>query len=116
MTDTPSVPLPKIYVFVNQRGPAPDWIVTQALAEDGMGLGSHVSSNDWYAKHDIGATSNWHHDTYRAYYPDGYEVEWVDDPSTHAALLAVFELNQKLTPEQLNAANKKIARNDEIAR
>ena len=70
--------------------------MTQALSEDGWGLGSHVSSSESFAKHDIGLTSDWHHDTYRAHYPDGYEVEWVDDPKNHEGVERAYALNQAL--------------------
>lgn len=86
---------PKIYLFVNgERGT--DWQHSIAVAEDGHCLAGHISSDEWFAKHDIGLTSDWHHDSYREHYPDGYEVEWVDDPRTHEGLLAAFALNQLL--------------------
>lgn len=69
---------PKIFLSYD---PATNWgpndVIVFALAEDGTGLGSHLSSNEVWAKHDIGLTSDWHHDAYREHYPDGYELEWI---------------------------------------
>ena len=69
-------------------------VLACALAEDGTGLGSHLSSSVSFAKHDIGLTSDWHHEAYRAHCPNGYEVEWVDDPSTHTGWIAALALNR----------------------
>jgi hypothetical protein len=80
---------------VNGSTPGGD-VYAQALAEDGSGLGSHLSSNVDFAKHDIGLTSDWHHDTYREHYPDGYELEWIDeqDLESHDGWQKAFALNQ----------------------
>jgi hypothetical protein len=61
-----------------------------ALAEDGELLASHVSSCEGWAKSDIGATGDRKHENYRAKYPDGFEVVWLDNPSgpEHAELIA----------------------------
>jgi hypothetical protein len=33
-----------------------------------------------------------------ARYPQGYQLEWVDDPQTHAGVQAAFKLNQQRVP------------------
>jgi hypothetical protein len=43
-------------------------------------------------------TSGWHHKAYEARYPQGYQLEWVDDPQTHAGVQAAFKLNQQRVP------------------
>ena len=53
-------------------------VMGYALAEDGTGLGSHLSSSEYFSKHDMGLTSDWHHKDYKEHYPNGYEVEWID--------------------------------------
>ena len=58
---------------------APD-VVVVALAEDGTVLASHVSSNESWARHDIGLTSEWKRDIYSATFPDGYTLTWLDAP------------------------------------
>lgn len=65
-----------------------------ALAEDGVACASHLSSSIGWAKHDLGLTSNWKHDTYDLFYPDGYELEWVDDPKNHAGWQAAMVKNR----------------------
>ena len=88
---------PKIYVFVNGR-----WgndCIGLALAEDGHCLGSHLSSSEMWSRHDMGLTSDWKHDGYKEHYPDGYELEWVDDPKKHEGLMAAYKKNQELKEE-----------------
>jgi hypothetical protein len=70
----------KIYCFINQINSL-GYIVT-AYAEDGTHLAGHASSNLAWAKHDIGITSNWKHEKYKAKYPEGYELIWLveEDP------------------------------------
>lgn len=87
--------LPKIYCFVN-GGRGTDWQIVMAIAEDGNCLAGHVSSHKQWAKHDIGLTSDWNHDKYAEHYPDGYELEWIDNPKIgqHAGLDLAYERNQ----------------------
>ena len=90
----------KIYAFINS-GKGTDWVVGCAIAEDGTGCGGHVSSSDAWSRHDMGATEanamHWH--DYAKMYPDGFEVEWVDDarpgPNEHQGLAAAYKLNQE---------------------
>ncbi len=88
-----SAPKPKVYLFVN--GGMGTMIGGDALAEDGAHLGSHCSSNETWLKHDLGLTSNWHHEAYREHYPEGYKVEWVDDPAHHKGVAKAYQLNQE---------------------
>lgn len=71
-------------------------VLGAALAEDGAGLAQHLSSNVSFAKHDLGLTSDWQHEHYRQHAPNGYELEWVDDPATHAGWQAALVLNRVL--------------------
>lgn len=81
--------VPTIFCFINGPKDLGDVIVS-ALAEDGTFLAEHMSSSEWWAKHDIGLTSNWKHEAYKAHYPDGYELEWVDDARTHERLNCAY--------------------------
>ena len=93
--------LPKIYIYPTIVWESGD-MVCVALAEDGHALASHLSSNERYAKHDMGITGTWKRDTYHAHYPDGYELVWVDfdDVETHEGLLAAYALNQEMKPNE----------------
>ncbi|MGG3987432.1 hypothetical protein [Bacillus smithii] len=84
----------KIYCFIN--GGYENFLNVVALAEDGHVLAEHVSSNEYWAKHDIGVTSDWKHDSYKSFYPNGYEVVWLDDPLADERCVAAIELNKKL--------------------
>lgn len=95
--------VPRIYAFCN--GGSPGWYRCDALTEDGVFVAGHVCSAPSYGPHDLGVTGDWHHDTYRKYYPDGFEVIWVetDDPR----LLAAHERHKAMGKEEYAA---KIAR------
>ena len=86
--------LPKIYLVAfasNAIGPG---FHGYALAEDGAGLCGHYSSTIDFAKHDLGLTSDWKHEYYQEHYPEGYELEWVDDPDNHTGWRMAFRRNQ----------------------
>jgi hypothetical protein len=103
---------PRIYCWINQ-GKGTDWVVSQSMAEDGTALGSHVSSSDYFAVLDSGyaeapeftvAPMGWgpnlgKRERFAEHYPDGYDLEWVDDPATHPGLLAAYGLNQQKARE-----------------
>lgn len=73
---------PKIYCFVSEvhEGRA-SGVCSVAIAEDGEPLTGHFSTNEEWAKHDMGVTSEWKHDVYKRHYPGGYEVVWLEDAS-----------------------------------
>lgn len=71
-------------------------VLGYALAEDGVALAEHLSSNVNFARHDMGLTSDWKHDRYAAHAPDGFELVWVDDPATSDAWQAALVLNKRL--------------------
>lgn len=88
--NAPSVPT--IYCFLN--GGSPGWYNVLAIAEDGSALAGHVCSSPAFFLHDIGIESDWKHEHYRAHYPDGYRLEWVerDEIDGHEALQRAFAL------------------------
>jgi len=81
--------MPKIFLYCY---PVQGWrandVIGYALAEDGAWLASHRSSNKSFIKHDMGLTSNWKHESYEKHYPEGFELEWVDDPDNHPGVAA----------------------------
>lgn len=83
--------LPKIYAFVNGVGGF--GYIGSAIAEDGTVLAGHASSSAGWSRHDMGADghSTWKHDVYAKHYPDGFQVEWVDDVKSHSVLWAIIE-------------------------
>ena len=99
---------PKIYCWIN-AGKGTDWVVSMAMAEDGTHLTSHVSSSDGFAKGDCGYLPTGMGLSKRAifdeHYPDGYELEWVDDPAPgkHAGLDVPYALNQATRTEEAAA-------------
>jgi hypothetical protein len=85
--------------------PAVGWggdVVSYALCEDGKCLASHISSSDYWAQHDMGFTSNWKHKEYAEHCPEGFELEWVEDPENHPGWLAAYALNQELAKAEGN--------------
>lgn len=83
---------PIIFCFLNGGGRL--GVNVEALAEDGDHLAGHFSSDEGWAKHDIGIGSEWKHDRYKAKYPDGYELVWVEN-FDHEGLQKAFKLNQE---------------------
>ena len=66
----------------------------QAVAEDGEGLAECSSPDLESAKDGIGLTSNTNHNLYAAHYPDGYELEWVNDPASHSGWQRALKRNR----------------------
>jgi hypothetical protein len=87
--------MPKIFLWCVPGGWRNGDVIGYALAEDGKGLASHLSSSEDFSKHDMGLTSNWKHEAYQAHYPDGFELEWVADFENNEAFKAAFALNQQ---------------------
>jgi len=75
------------------QGWGPGDVIGTALCECGEGLASHLSSNKSFSQHDMGLTSERKHDVYAAHAPEGFELEWVDDPSSHAGWQAALRKN-----------------------
>lgn len=71
-------------------------VIGYALCEDGHVLVSHSSSDEDYSKHDMGLTSDWHHDTYSKHCPEGFELIWIDDADHDENWLKAIELNNQL--------------------
>jgi hypothetical protein len=103
--------LPKVFCWIN-GGKGTDWVCSITMAEDGTCLGQHVSSSDCFAMRDSGfmvgvgfvennAPGNEKRAAMEKHYPDGFDVEWVDDPLTHAGLLAAYKLNQAMHEHEL---------------
>ena len=87
-----SVTKPKIFVFANvgpnyQRGD----VYGVALTEDGAVVANHISSSEDWLKHDLGVSSQWHHDEYREYYPDGFQAVFISIDEQRAQSNADFE-------------------------
>lgn len=91
----------KIYCLLSSDNPG--WMRVKALSEDGVVLAGHVSITKDFAKHDIGITSDWKHDIYAEAYPDGYELEWVDDPGSHEGFINAYEKYNELCDKGIEA-------------
>lgn len=76
--------------------PAPDWgptdVYVRAIAEDGVVLAGHLSSNICFAKLDIQHKTKL--EKYATHYPDGYKLEFVEDIDNHEGLQRAFRLNR----------------------
>lgn len=85
--------LPKVYVFCNSC--SHEWHEMMAMAEDGTCLAGHICSIHGWAWHDMGIDRDgWKRDLYATHYPNGFDVEWVDNPRDHAGLMAAYAKNQ----------------------
>lgn len=87
--------LPKIYVFINSQ--MSEWHTALAFSEDGFVLAGHTSSTPEWSKHDMGITSDWKHERYKAYYPNGFELIWIEgDPHEHQEMMQVYMRHLKI--------------------
>ena len=55
-------------------------VIGYGIDEEGETIASHYSSNESFARHDMGLTSEWKHDEYKRRYPEGFRVEWLNAP------------------------------------
>ena len=85
---------PKIYAFSNTMEGGESEAI--AMAEDGEVVSSHWCSNECWVPHDLGVTSDWHHEAYKEKYPDGFEVEFIKarDVDAHEGLQKAVALNR----------------------
>lgn len=84
----------RIYAFCNSCSEG--WHGAMAMCEDGHVLAQHVCSSHGFIAHDLGVVGTWKHEEYAAHCPDGFTVEMVDDPRTHAGVQAAYKLNQAM--------------------
>lgn len=83
----------KIYCFINGVNSFGFSVVS--VSDTCKFMSQHMSSNETWAKHDIGITSDWKHDIYQKEFPNGYELEWVDDVVSHIELMKIIETMNK---------------------
>jgi hypothetical protein len=107
----------KIYGFFNSNQEFGD-AASVAIAETGEVVCSHWSSHEGWAIHDLGmdGTSNWKHDIYAAFAPEGYELEFVrirDDRDNHAGLQAAFAANRELYPRDEEYPEESVQESDQ---
>ena len=97
--EKPLEELPVIYGFNN--GGMSGFMHGQLLAEDGVGLGSHMCSHEGFMVGDLGIGEGSRpdrHEGFKEHYPEGYRMDFVsrDDVDNHEQLLKAFDLNSKL--------------------
>lgn len=85
----------KIFCFINSVKRT-DYNHVIALCEDGHCLAEHLSSNGWFARHDIGINSDNQHELYQEHCPNGYELIWVYEVEGHSGIDAAYAKNQEL--------------------
>ncbi len=78
-----------IYVFCNSC--EPNWHSIASVTADGRGVAGHVCSHHGFVEHDMGFVGDWKHDTYNEMFPDGWALEWVEDPRNHPVIKALIE-------------------------
>jgi len=90
-----------VYCFID-GGWMGDVAVIAVCGKCGDVIGSHISSNENWAKHDI--TREYHHEQYRAHMTErhdgaGYTTEWVADVASHSALQELVQQQQAHSSE-----------------
>lgn len=96
----------KIYAFNN--GGRPGFYEAVAVGEDGLCLASHICSDERWMLHDMGVTSDWKHDTYDAWAPEGWEIEFIpsEELDTHEDLKKAITLAEEKGYPEFEAAEK----------
>ena len=98
--------LPVIYGFNN--GGALGWYQAVAIAEDGVCLGGHICSADYFIPYDLGildgSREDRHENDYRKHYPDGYRMEFVpkEEVREHVELNRAVKLNKMQQAENVS--------------
>lgn len=94
---------PQIFIFCN--GCSHEWHNATAISEDGHFLAGHICSDHAWIPHDMGITSDWKHDAYKAKYPDGYELVMVpkEEIKTHAGITAAYQKHLEMAADKTEA-------------
>lgn len=85
--------LPTIFMFANSSGPG--WISAVSLAENGVALGGHGCSSEFYVPYDLGAIGGYradrHANDYETFYRNGYACEYIpqDQIMKHERLMSL---------------------------
>lgn len=90
--------LPRIWCFISEPNHwTGDLEVSACAIIDGKfwRLASHVSSNVVWAKHDIGYDGNWKHKIYFEEFPNGFEIEWIDEPLVHPVISQYLKASEE---------------------
>lgn len=86
--------VPTIYVSTFSYRCQPG-VVAFAVAEDGVVLRMRLEKNEYAVRRTFGfASHTTGHAAYRAHYPQGYRLEWVNRPSRHAGLRIAIEKSE----------------------
>ena len=92
----------KIFIYLTRDEPG--FQVAMALAEDGTGLTSHISSSIHWARRDMGIEApqdaEHKHKLYREHYPSGYELVDLlaaseDELRSNAAFMQALDLHSQ---------------------
>ena len=78
----------KIYCFATGNTP---FKFVRAISEEGHCIAMRTSVNTEWAKNHIGYTSKRCHNRYQSYYPNGYELVWVDDPDNNQEFSIAYD-------------------------
>jgi len=95
--------LPVIFGFNN--GGSTGWLEAVAIAEDGVALGNHICSSEFYMPSDLGLLDETRPDreqAYKEHYPHGFRCEFVsyDDVHNTPKLVEAFRLNKLLPRDE----------------
>lgn len=93
--------MPKVYVFNNGTQQRTGGVYYDVISEDGVFFSQEVfeSKEDAHDLLGVGHSTR-RHDVYRRYYPDGFEVEAVDDPDNHAGFQKAMQLHRDMPVEE----------------
>lgn len=82
----------KIFCYIVPVNVGHGYVAVEAIGEDGVVLAGHISSSVEWAKIEIEYPTKLRR--YEEHFPEGYELEWVDDPENHSGVKKAFALNR----------------------
>ena len=104
----------KVYCFQGDWfDPAFGYFIT-AISNNGTVLAMSTAPSLEEAQTNIGYLGDLQHHHYRKHFPNGYSIEWVDDPNDHEGFLEAYNLyeNDKEQQKITTKYNSGIKRDD----
>ena len=78
----------KLFAFFNKDN------VAMVITEDGNGVINTEANNKIDAMINLGVYGTNFHDQYNELFPQGWSIEWVDDPENHEGVMQATKINR----------------------
>ena len=89
-----------VFVFPNGVQKTTGNLYFDVLSEDGVFFSQEVYESKEAAQEALGVTSKNRHEVYARYYPEGFEIVYVDPPDTHEGFQKAIAAHRALPVEE----------------